>query len=75
VKVVGHSQTGDVYVEVVRPWRRRVISQFDGPPIACSPFCLLTRYLRFEQLVALREGGIEFFVREVEFPPARPAVR
>jgi hypothetical protein len=75
VKVVGHSQTGDVYVELARPWRRRVISPFDDRPIACSPFCLLTRYLHFEQLVALRNAGIEFFVREVEFPPARPGVR
>jgi hypothetical protein len=75
VKVVGHSQTGDVYVELARPWRRRVNLRFDDRPIACSPFCLLTRYLTFQQLVALREAGIKFYVREVEFPHARPVVR
>ena len=49
--------------------------RFDDRPIACSPFCLLTRYLTFQQLVALREAGIKFYVREVEFPHARPVVR
>jgi hypothetical protein len=73
VKVVGHSQTGDVYVEVARPWRRRIVDQAER--FTCSPFCLLTRYLRLDQLVALQEAGIEFFVREVEFPPARPGAR